>query len=183
MPRSPLCQNKGFAEETDRKKMAKREFFLPVCFCRGIVKLDRNLRSLVNPDNVVPLDKCPDPRTLEQLLQGKLPAVEFEFLCNHREKCSTCTKMAETLAPVDKVSNAIKAVMILRGDEELLAQAMERGKQFGSQAPSVRADGFGNTMCTLQGSSRAESDRDIGSQCSMGFAVMLLALHYLPIDA
>ena len=94
------------------------------------------------------------PRTLEQLLQGKLPAEEFEFLSNHLEKCSTRTKTAETLAPVDGVSNAINAVMIPRGDKELLAQAMERGKQFGSPVPTMQPDGFGNTMCTLQGSSR-----------------------------
>lgn len=88
----------------------------------------------------MPLDKCPDTRTLEQLLLGTLPAEQFELLSDHLEKCSTCTRTAETLVPADEVTNALKAVTILRGDEELLAQAIERGKQLGSQAPTVQPD-------------------------------------------
>ena len=44
------------------------------------------------------------------------------------------------LVPADEVTNAIKAVTILRGDEELLAEAIERGKQRGSQAPTVQPE-------------------------------------------
>lgn len=88
----------------------------------------------------MPLDKCPDHRTLEKLLLGKLPAAEFEILSEHLEKCSTCTKTAETLVPADEVTNALKTVTILRGDEDLLAQAIKRGKELGGQMPTVQPD-------------------------------------------
>jgi serine/threonine protein kinase len=91
-------------------------------------------------DNVMPLNQCPDTRMLEQLLLGKLPAEQFELLSDHLEKCSTCTKSAETLVPADEVTNALRAVTPLGGDEELLAQAIERGKQLGSQAPTLQPD-------------------------------------------
>lgn len=106
----------------------------------------------------VSLDECPDRQTLEQLLLGNLPSTDLERLGGHLEQCSTCAKTAETLIPADGLTQALRIVTVLQGDERLLEQAMERGKQLGSQLPTVQPDAtvIGQTAADVEIGHRAE---------------------------
>ena len=83
------------------------------------------------------IDACPDQLTLEKLLLGKLSGTEQESLSLHLQNCQTCASVADTLMPRDEVTDALRSHKVLKGDEEILAAAIERGKKLSSRLQTV----------------------------------------------
>ncbi len=92
---------------------------------------------------------CPDKAKLELMLLGKLPPAELESVGEHFLHCTVCANVAETIPASDGLTAAIQARKIFSGDEELLAQAIERAKGLRSQLQT--ADGQINATTEMQG--------------------------------
>eukprot|EP00913_Durusdinium_trenchii_P028382 g26610.t1 len=83
--------------------------------------------------------------SLELLLLGKIPdpqAAEFE---EHLLNCEQCTAAADTVSASDDLTDAIRKRRVIEGDEEILAQVIERGKLLRSETETAE---FQETMIT-----------------------------------
>ena len=83
---------------------------------------------------------CPDQESLERLLQGRIPAEEAEQLEEHLLNCDVCSAVADTMDARDEITEAARNRRVFEGDEEILAQVIERGKQLCSQIETVRSE-------------------------------------------
>ncbi|MFV1967505.1 MAG: hypothetical protein ACC628_18920 [Pirellulaceae bacterium] len=83
---------------------------------------------------------CPDRKTLKLLLLGKLPTSQTEPLAEHLLHCDQCEQIAETIDATDDVTAAFASKEILHGEDEIVAQVIERGKQLRSRAETMQTD-------------------------------------------
>jgi WD40 repeat protein/serine/threonine protein kinase len=74
-------------------------------------------------------ENCPDRRSLELLLLGKISGELGLQLETHLLNCAACAAISETLNQSDDVTEAIRLRRRFAGDEEVLALVIERGKQ------------------------------------------------------
>ncbi|MCA9013070.1 MAG: zf-HC2 domain-containing protein [Planctomycetaceae bacterium] len=75
---------------------------------------------------------CPDLETLELLLLGKLPFEQREQLEAHLMNCQSCASTASTVAATDALTDALRTARPINGDEDILFEVIERGKQLRS---------------------------------------------------
>jgi hypothetical protein len=89
----------------------------------------------------MPENACPDPEQLEQMLLGKLPETEREAIGEHLQQCEPCTVAADTVVAQDDLTAAIRARRIPSGDEDVLSEAIERGKKLGQKLETQVPEG------------------------------------------
>lgn len=73
--------------------------------------------------------KCPDPETLRQLLIGALPTESREHWEQHLATCDRCAGTANTIVASDDLTEAIRKRRVISGDENIVAELIEEGKQ------------------------------------------------------
>ncbi len=81
--------------------------------------------------------ECPDGDTLAQLLLGKLPAGTAERMESHLLHCDSCSQVAETVNAQDEVTAAFASQEILLGDEEIVADVIQRAWQLHSDSETM----------------------------------------------
>ncbi len=82
---------------------------------------------------------CPDRKTLEKMLLGKLPQAAIETIGEHLGTCETCSNSAATIEVRDDLTDAILARRELSGDEALIDQAIARSKLLGSRLYTIQS--------------------------------------------
>jgi WD40 repeat protein len=82
---------------------------------------------------------CPEREVLQRLLLGRLPGEEAEQLEQHLLKCDTCASAADSLTASDAIIEAARSRRVIAEDDELLAQAIQRGKQLRSESETVES--------------------------------------------
>ena len=83
---------------------------------------------------------CPDRKSLKRLLLGKLRVPQAEQLEEHLLHCDDCSAAAGMISASDELIAAIQAPKVVYGEESIVAQIIERGKQLRSQAETVETD-------------------------------------------
>ena len=102
---------------------------------------------------------CPPPQTLESLLSGRLTGPDSEQLEEHLLGCDQCLAIARTIPASDDLTAAIHARRDLDGDEDVLAEAVERAKQLRSQAETLETDETLSAKLTPQAEEAANASK------------------------
>ena len=82
---------------------------------------------------------CPEPDLLQRLLQGEVSGEEAETLEEHMLSCDACAENAGRLSRTDELSRSVRTAQQFAGDEQLLADVIERGKQLRSDVETVQS--------------------------------------------
>ncbi len=83
---------------------------------------------------------CPDETTLEKMLLGTLPEAELETLSEHLSFCDRCLNTAETLEVRDDLTDAVRIPHELAADDDVLTQAIARGKLLANQLNTTQIE-------------------------------------------
>lgn len=100
---------------------------------------------------------CPDRESLERLLLGKLRVPQAEQLEEHLLHCENCSAAAGMISASDELIAAIQAPKVVYGEESIVAQVIERGKQLRSQAETIKTDESNITTNLPQAEKAADS--------------------------
>ena len=105
---------------------------------------------------------CPDRESLRRLLLGKLRVPQAEQLEEHLLHCDDCSDAAGMISASDELIAAVQAPKVVYGEESIVAQVIERGKQLRSQAETVETD-ESNITTSLPQAEKVANSPDIPS--------------------
>ncbi len=88
----------------------------------------------------MPTPKCPNRKTLEQFLLGKLPSERAKPLEEHLLDCDNCSQVAQAIDATGEITDAIFSEDIDNGNDEIVTKAIERAYMLRSQANTVQTD-------------------------------------------